>query len=266
MNKPTILLTNDDGIASPGLLAAAEALLPLGNVIVAAPLTQQTSMGRAQTGKLDAKFEPYLLTVNGIILEAYSLEASPAAVVRHFFLALPSRKPDLVVSGINYGENIGVGVTSSGTVGAALEGAMRGALALAVSLETDVHSQRSYSEQDWQGSIHFTRQFSEILLHKGSFPGVDVLKIEVPSKATAATPWRMTRLSPFMYYKSDIPAPSLESRRCDTTFQKYERDNEPCDTDAFAVREDRVVAVTPLCLDLTAKTPLDLVASWVDKE
>ena len=266
MNKPTILLTNDDGIASPGLFAAAEALLPLGDVIVAAPLTQQTSMGRSQTGKPEAKFEPYPMTVNGIALEAYSLEASPAAVVRHFFMVLPSRKPDIVISGINYGENIGVGVTSSGTVGAALEGAMRGSLALAVSLETDVHSQRTYSTQNWQGCIHFTRYFTEILLRKGKLPGVDVLKVEVPSDATAATPWRMTRLSPFMYYHSSIAEPSLESRRCDTLFQKHVRNNEPDDTDARAVRDDRVVAVTPLCLDLTAKTPLDLIGSWIDGE
>ena len=262
MDKPVILLTNDDGIASPGLLAAAEALLPLGRLIVAAPLTQQTSMGRSQTGNPDARFEPYSLTVNGIALEAYSLEASPAAVIRHYFMVFPTQKPDLIVSGINYGENIGVGVTSSGTVGAALEGAMRGSSALAVSLETDVYSQHSYSAQDWRGSIHFTRYFSELLLRKGMTPGVDVVKVEVPSCATATTPWRMTRLSPFMYYHSTLSNPNLESRRRDITFRKYERNNEPCDTDARAVRDDKVVAVTPLCLDLTARTPLDAVQTW----
>ena len=264
MNTPCILLTNDDGIASPGLAAAAEALLPLGRVIVAAPLEQQTSMGRAHTGNPEARFEPYPLRINGTELEAYSLEASPAAVVRHFFLALPDRKPDLVVAGVNYGENIGVSVTSSGTVGAALEAAMRGAPALAVSLETDAGAHRDYSTQDWSGSIHFTRFFADIVLRGGMPPGVDVLKLEVPAGASADTPWRMTRLSPFMYYHSELPDPGLESRRSDVRFRKQDRENEPCGTDAYVVRTERAVAVTPLGLDLTAKTPLSAVQSWAE--
>ena len=264
MDKPLILLTNDDGIASPGLAAAAKALLPLGRVIVAAPLKQQTSMGRAHAGNPEARFEPYPFRVDGVDLEAYSLEASPAAVVRHFFLALPGLKPDLVVAGINYGENIGISVTSSGTVGAALEAAMRGSPALAVSLETDVDLQREYSSQDWSGSIHFTRYFADIILRKGMAPGVDVFKIEVPAGASEDTPWHMTCLSPFMYYHSDIPAPCLESRRCDVRFRKQNRDDEPRGTDAHTVRTARAVAVTPLSLDLTARTPLDAVQSWVE--
>ncbi|SBV93460.1 5'-nucleotidase SurE [uncultured delta proteobacterium] len=263
MNRPMILCTNDDGIASPGLAAAAEALLPLGRLVVAAPLRQQTSMGRAHTGDPDARFEPYPLRIDGHDIEAYSLDASPAAVVRHFFLAMPDRKPDLVVAGVNYGENIGVSVTSSGTVGAALEAAMRGSPALALSLETEVDSQREYSDQDWSGSIHFTRYFAAMLLRRGMPPGVDLFKVEIPAGAGAETPWHMTRLSPFMYYHSEIAAPCLESRRCDVLFRKQKRDNEPRDTDAYAVRTARCVAVTPLSLDLTARTPLESVLSWV---
>lgn len=263
MTRPTILLTNDDGIASPGLRAAAEALLPLGRVVVAAPLHQQTSMGRAQAGNPEARFMPVPFSVNGTELEAYSLEASPAAVVRHVFMAMPGLCPAVVVAGINYGENIGLGVTSSGTVGATLEAAMRGASALAVSLETDVEAQHAYSEQDWTGSIHFTRYFAEGILKKGMAPGVHVLKVEVPAGAHAATPWRMTRLSPFMYYDSVVHAPCLETRRKEVIFSKRKGEGEPSDTDAYAVRTARAVAVTPLSLDLTAATPLDVVTSWI---
>lgn len=263
MNRPTILLTNDDGIASPGLLAAAEALLPLGKVLVAAPLTQQTSMGRSYTGNKDARLEPYNLAVNGTTLEAYSLEASPAAVMRHVFLAMPDLAPSLVVSGINYGENIGINVTGSGTVGAALESAARGVPSLAMSLETDILSQYSFSDQNWAGAIHFTRRFADIILRKGMAPGVDVLKVEVPANATAETGWRMTRLSPFMYYEARIDAPSIASRRGDAVFTKRSGADEPQDTDAYAVRTAKAVAVTPLSLDLTASTPLDIVSAWV---
>ncbi len=265
MNRPVILLTNDDGINSPGLAAAAEALLPLGRLIIAAPLCQQTSMGRAQTGTPEAKFEPVPFTVNGTVVEAYSLEASPAAVIRHFYMVLPDLKPQLVVAGINYGENIGVSVTTSGTVGAAMEAAMRGSPAMAMSLETDVDAQWSYTEQNWSGSIHFTRLFAENILRRGLAPGVDVLKIEVPAGACVGTPWRMTRLSPSMYYNSSIANPRLlESRRNDINFTKREGTDEPSDTDAYAIRRAREVAVTPLSLNLTARSSLDAVASWME--
>ena len=265
MSKPVILLTNDDGINSPGLAAAAEALLPLGRLIIVAPLRQQTSMSRAMTGVPEAKFESVPLTVNGTVVEAYSLDASPAAVVRHFFIAQPDIKPDLVVAGINYGENIGVSVTTSGTVGATIEAAMRGSPALAMSLETDIDSQWSYTEQDWSGGIHFTHFFAEKILLRGLAPGVDILKVEVPTGADVNTPWRMTRLSPSMYYTPSIINPRLlESRRSDIVFSKQDGLNEPPDTDAYAIRWVKEVAVTPLIFDLTARTPLDAVASWME--
>ena len=265
MNKPMILLTNDDGIASPGLMAAAEALMPLGKLVVAAPITQQTSMGRAYTGDPEARFERYSLTVGGVAVEAYSCDASPAAVVRHAFLALPHCNPALVVAGINYGENIGANVTGSGTVGATLEAAARGVPALAMSLETDIASHREYTEQDWSGSAYFTRFFAEGILRKGMPPGVQILKIEVPSDATEKTPWRMTRLSPFSYYECSVPNPGLECRRCETVFTKRSGVGEPSDTDAYAIRTARAVAVTPLSIDITASTPLNVVSAWVEK-
>ena len=265
MNRPTILLTNDDGIASPGILAACEALLPLGKVVVVAPLTQQTSMGRSYTGNADACFERYGFTVGDTKVDAYACEASPAAVLRHAFLTMPRLIPALVVAGINYGENIGTNVTGSGTVGAALEAAGRGFPALAVSLETDIASHREYSEQDWSASIHFTRFFAENIMRKGMAPGVSVLKVEVPSGATAATPWRMTRLSPFPYYESAMEHPRIDSPRRDTVFTKRSGVGEPSDTDAYAIRTARAVAVTPLTIDLTAPTPFNVVSAWVER-
>lgn len=265
MNRQTILLTNDDGIASPGLAAAAEALMTLGRLVVAAPLTQQTSMGRAYTGCPDACFQRYPLAVNGKEIEAYSCDASPAAVVRHALLALPHFSPALVVAGINYGENIGSNVTGSGTVGATMEAAANRIPALAVSLETDVASHREYTPQDWSGSLYFTRFFAENILRKGMPPGVDVLKVEVPSGATEETSWRMTRLSPFPYYEASIPGAGPHSRRGETVFAKRSGVGEPSDTDAYAIRTARAVAVTPLSLDLTASTPLNTVSAWVEK-
>lgn len=260
----TILLTNDDGIDSPGLAAAAEALLPLGRVVVTAPLHQQTSMGRSYASRPDAKFEPYPFFVNGQKVEAYSYEGSPAAVVRHALLGMPRLSPALVVAGINYGENIGINVTGSGTVGATLDAASRGIPALAMSVETSVEAHREYVEQDWTGSIHFTRFFADRILHKGMPPGANVLKVEVPANANAETPWKPTRLSPFTYYEARFEKASLENMRSDMRFTKRDGIGEPADTDAYAIRTGKTVSVTPLMLDLTASTPFPLLTAWAD--
>ena len=262
MNNASILLTNDDGIDSPGIRAAAQALFPLGKLVVAAPRTQQTSMGRAYTGPKDARFVPVSIEVEGTPVTAYACDASPAAVVRHAALVLPAFAPSLVVAGINYGENIGSGVTGSGTVGAALDAAGRGIAALAVSLETDIASHRSYTEQDWSAAIHFTRLFASAILQSGLPNGVDILKVEVPAGATEKTPWRMTRLSPTSYYQRRIENPTIESCLGDIVVSKSICLGEPANTDAYAIQTSKVVAVTPLSLDLTARVPLDIVGAW----
>ncbi len=134
--RPQILLTNDDSINSPGLWAAAEALSALGFVHVVAPRVQQTSMGRALPRDTDGHINPQKLVVHGKEWEVYGVGATPAQAVLHGMLEVMGFAPDLLVSGINYGENLASGITVSGTVGAALEGASLGIRSLAVSLQT----------------------------------------------------------------------------------------------------------------------------------
>ncbi len=262
--KPRILLTNDDGIASPGIVAAARALLSLGEVLVVAPSRQQTSMGRAYTGAPEARFEPASFTVDGVSVQAYACDASPAAVVRHALLVFPDFAPSLVVAGINYGENVGVCVTGSGTVGATLDAACKGIPSLAMSLETDIRSHREYSGQNWDAAEHFTRYFAQGLLRKGMPAGVDILKVEVPDTATKQTPWQITRLSPHLYYTLRLQRPGLEAELKDGVIGKRACDDEPHDTDAYAIRKAKAVSVTPLVVDLTARTPFDEVRSWLE--
>ena len=129
---PLILLTNDDGIHSPGLLAVAEAVCDLGDLLMVAPATQQTGMGRGSPPMMTAKSGDGW-TVGCQAMPAFALTGSPAQTVVYGVLALAphiyGRKPDLVISGINYGENLGTCVTGSGTVGAALQAAEIGILA-----------------------------------------------------------------------------------------------------------------------------------------
>ncbi|GER78552.1 MAG: 5'/3'-nucleotidase SurE [Anaerolineales bacterium] len=258
MKKPQILLTNDDGIQSPGLWAAAEALSALGYVTVAAPREQSSGMGRSLPSTSSGVITPESLVVHGQTWTVYAVSGSPAQAVLHAILEIMPQRPDLVVSGINYGENIGTGVTVSGTVGAALEAAALGVRSLAVSLETQQQYHLSYSREiDFAAAAQFTAKFARFLLDNSLPEDVNLLKVEVPSDATAETPWEMTRLTRQRYYDPlkperdswDVPAPVgyREALRLE---------KEPDGTDAFVVRKKRRVSVTPLSLDLTSRVDL----------
>src|SRR5258707_882790 len=134
MARLQILLTNDDGIRSPGLWAAASALAALGRVTVAAPREQSSGMGRSLPNTSSGIIQEEKIEVNGQEWKVHAVDGSPAQAVLHAVLEIMPQKPDLVVSGINYGENVGLGVTISGTVGAAMEGASLGFPSLAGSL------------------------------------------------------------------------------------------------------------------------------------
>ncbi len=260
-HKPQILLTNDDGIRSPGLWAAAEALERIGFVTVAAPREQSSGAGRGMPLGSDGRIRQEQVEVGGKRWTVYAVGGSPAQAVQHGILELMPRKPDLVVSGINYGENLGTGVTISGTVGAALEGAAAGVPALAISVETDPALHLTHSpETDFSGAAHFTRLFAELLLQLDRPADLDVLKVDVPAEATAETPWRVTRLSRARYF---VPVRPVRQRLEDRAGVGYKIDVDDSalepDSDTYALRVDRVVAVTPLSLDLTSRLKLDAI-------
>ncbi len=252
-----IVLTNDDGVHSPGLRAAVQAVLPLGKVTVLAPSTQQTGMGRSFTGDFDSPLIPVDYEVGGRQVAAYHCAGSPAAVVHHGLRVLfHDRMPDLLISGINYGENVGTSVTVSGTVGAAFEGAAHGIPAIAASLETPHGEYYHYSEQSWGTAAHFVAYFGDRILQSSLPFDVDVMKIDVPDTATQETAWRITRVSRRPYYMSQLE-PSLESTLNDAKLLiNPERHSAEADSDIYAVTIDRVVSVTPLSLDCTSRTDL----------
>jgi 5'-nucleotidase len=260
MEKRQILLTNDDGIDSPGLWAAAEALSDLGYVTVAAPRDQSSGMGRALPSTSDGIVTPRTLNVRGRDWTVYAVGGSPAQAVLHGAMEILPRLPDLVVSGINYGENPTVGITASGTVGAALEGAGLGIPSLAISLETDQEHFFSYSKDvDFSTAAHFCAVFARMLLEKRFPPDVDLLKADIPSNATPQTPWRLTRLSRQPYFVALRPTGSRDwSQPGRIGFQVQPRlENEPPDSDVYVLRVRREVALTPLSLDLTSRVPFD---------
>jgi len=257
--KTQILLTNDDGILSPGLWAAAAELENLGYVSVVAPREQSSGTGRSLPSTSDGIITPKEVQINGKTWTVYAVGGTPAQAVLHGALEVMPRKPDLVVSGINYGANIGSGITISGTVGAALEAAALGIPALAISLDTAVENHLTYStEVDFSTAAHFAAYFGKQLLDKSMPPDVNVLKVEIPASATPETPWEITRISPKRYY-SPLP-PDRDSWDQPTKLGYRIADDwekTSTDSDVYTLYRKKIISVTPLSLDLTSRLPLD---------
>ena len=258
MEELTILLTNDDGIASPGLHAAAAALTGLGRVVIVAPKEQKTSAGRSLDPSSDYRLTPHQIVVNGDELPAYSVKGSPAQAVRCGVLDLLPEKPDLLVSGINYGENVGSCVTTSGTVGAAIEAAALGIPSMAVSLETDPQENFSHSVAiNFSVAAHFTRLVAGMMIGAGQIPDVDLLKVEVPADASRDTPWTVTRVSRQAYYEPASPQ-QLRNSNGSSLFYRiaFNAKTLEADSDIHALRLRRFVSVSPLSIDMTSRVDL----------
>jgi 5'-nucleotidase len=255
--KPCILVTNDDGIHSPGLRAAVSALAPLGDLVVVAPLEQYSGAGRSFAQGSRGRIEPVEISWAGGSVQAYGVDGSPTQAALHGLVEFSPRRPDLAVVGINYGENLGNGITASGTVGAALEMASAGVPALAVSRQVASKYYLTHStEIDFAAAAHFVQMFARRLLasNTGLAKDVDLLKIDVPDTASPTTPWQVTRVSRQRYF--EILPPERESidgegplrYRISVDEASLERDS-----DIYALIYDRVVSVAPVSMDLSSR-------------
>jgi len=253
---PLILVTNDDGLNSPGLLAAAEAIADLGDLLIVAPERQQTSMSRAFiTGPTVGAVQAQELTILGKPVTSYAVSGTPAQAVTHAMVELASQRPDLCVSGVNYGENIGADLTISGTIGAALEASAYGIPGLAVSVQAGISQWRSHGERDWGPARYFTRRLARQILSEGLPGDVAVININVPDRATPKTEVRRTVQSRRRYYVY-LPPPAralAEPVRLQIRTVVEPELLEP-DSDIRAVACDGVVSVTPLTWSMTART------------
>ena len=257
--KPYILLTNDDGVQSPGLHALASAVLPFADIEIIAPSDQMTATGRGLFGDRSLQLQTTSLQISGKSISAYHAACSPALVV---YLGAQifreNRKPDLLMSGINYGENMGYDVTMSGTVGAAMQAAAMGIPALAVSKQTNINTHYEHTEENWDAASYFGAKFAALILENQLPLDVDLIKVDIPEFATQDTPWRVTRQAKQNYFVRVIDSPTLESRLSDG---RLTIPDDPKllahDTDIYTVLEDGLVSVTPMSLDSTARTDME---------
>ena len=247
-----ILITNDDGVASPGLMAVYEAVRSLGDAIIVAPASQQSAVGRSMT-----LFEP--LRIEKMNLQgtmAYAVNGTPTdSVIMGMYVVMADRKPDLVISGINIGENLSAeAVTTSGTIGAAMEAANQGVPAIAVSMhvleEADKFATAAMA-QDYAAAQGLIGKLARHVLEKGLPEGVDLLNVNFPAGATPETPVVVTRLARRMY-------DTIVHHRMDPRGRSYYWvdgtvvADAPEGTDLHTVHQRRQISITPLRLDMAA--------------
>lgn len=256
--KKEILLVNDDGIGSPGLQAAAAALAKLGHVTVAAPDSHFSHFGRGYHRQATGKISKHSMQVNGETWEVYGVDGAPSQTFLVALMEIVPQKPDLVVSGINFGENVSSDVTSSGTVGAALEAASFEIPALASSVQILQEEWDSYHlDVDFSAAAYFTSYFADLLLKKKMPFDVDVLNVTVPVGADAQTPWRITRLARERYYDPYIKREGGWDTDADFSAHRVILPTLGKDTDIHAAIIEKIVSVTPLSLDSTSRANFD---------
>ena len=179
-----ILVSNDDGVRAPGILAVAQALQSVGEITIAAPSENQSGKSHSIVTS-DPIFVDQVTLPGG--LHGYSIVATPATCVKVGVRALMSERPDLVVSGINRGYNLGLVTYVSGTVGAAREAALMGIPAIASSLSVD--------ETNYAPAAEIVRQVAQMVRDRGLEPGV-LLNLNIPAgPSTAIKGVRVTRQS-----------------------------------------------------------------------
>lgn len=239
--RPLILLSNDDGYLAIGLRTLRETLLPLGDVIVCAPESEQSATSHSLTLSRPLRLRDH---GSGIL----SLDGTPADCV---YVALHSgsrvlpRPPDLIVSGLNHGLNLGTDVFYSGTVAAAREGALKGYPAIAASATRDT---------DYAEAGHTIRRIGEALLREPPGRGM-LLNVNFP--AGSEWPLRKTRLGTRVY--TDTVEFRLDPRGNEYLWVggpgAEHRPMPGSDTDAF---DEGCVGVTPLRLDLYSSDDSDV--------
>jgi 5'-nucleotidase len=256
-----ILITNDDGVNSSGIVAAKDAVSGLGDIDVVAPATQQSGIGHALT-----LFEPIRVTSSNLRdgTKAYSVSGTPTDAVIIGIYEIMKKKPDLVISGINIGENLGMAeLTTSGTIGAAMEAAAHDVPALSVSLQVtrdDIKFHDGHVDLDFEFAQKTIRKLSEMILKKGLPEGIDFLNVNIPSHPETYK-IRLTRLGKRMY------SIHIQKRLDPRGREYYWIDGDPVEmdeegTDVYTIRGCNCPTITPVSLDCTSD--LDLMKNWLD--
>jgi len=241
----TILLINDDGIGSTGLIALKQKLDKCGKVVVVTPKEEISGIGKAITSDKHVRVEEVKLSDGS---KAYATSGTPADSYLLGVNKIFKRRPDLVVTGINLGPNLGIDdLLNSGTLGAAIEAAIHGVPAIAVSYCKQTISDRKADKaritaQELDLAASLAQKIVEFVLEKGMPQGVDILSVNVPEKADCRQ-MKVTKLS-YVGYR-DIYTKEEEGYRI-VQWRLADYGDPDTETDVHVVKEEGCISITPI--------------------
>jgi 5'-nucleotidase len=251
-NKPLIFVTNDDGIFSKGIRSLVEAVTPFGEIVVIAPDKPQSGMGHA-------------ITVNNVLrmdkshifgkIQAFTCSGTPVDCVKLGIYELMKRKPDLLVSGINHGENTSTNVLYSGTMSAAVEGAMEDVPSIGFSLANfDADADFSASQ------LVIKKVIQEVL--KNKIPSGTCLNVNIPKLSKDELKGIKVCRAAKAFWEDSF------DRRLDQFGNpyfwltgKFENHDKGEDTDLIAL-EQGFASVVPVQFDMTAYHTIKELKNW----
>jgi 5'-nucleotidase len=255
------LISNDDGVTASGILSSKKAVENLCDTYVVAPETQQSGIGHALT-----LYEP--LRVNEHVLKdgsiGYGISGTPTDAVTLALFEIMDETPDIMISGINTGFNLGQAeLTTSGTLGAAIEAASFGIPTIAISQEVtrdDIKFENGAIEIDFEFASKMLGKLSKMVLKKGLPEGIDLLNVNIPENPINDE-FEVVTLGKRMY------TPVIHKREDPRGKPYYWIGGEPYTrdepgSDGYELRREQKTTVTPLKLDLTSD--LSLLKEWFE--
>lgn len=250
-----ILITNDDGINSHGICALAKEFKKIGNVVISAPDRQRSACSHSIT-----MHDPITVVkqdFHGMNLEAYAVSGTPADCVKLAIEKLFNGKIDVCISGINEGANLGTDVLYSGTVSAAIEGALLNIPSIAVSLVLG----KGVKDHDYDIAAYYTAKVYHKLINEGFVPGT-VLNINVPScRREELKGITATSLGTIKYTNTYIEKEDTEGNKAYWLAGEIIKTENGSTTDIYAVKNN-YISITPMHFELTKYDYIDKIKGW----
>ncbi len=249
-----ILITNDDGIYSEGIKILAKKFSSFGKVFVMAPDRERSAISHAITFHHPIRVEEVNFGENNT--KAWSVDGTPADCVKLALDIILPQTPDIIISGINKGANLGNDIFYSGTVSAALEGALSGIPSIAVSLAV---KKDKNNELYYANAAHITQKTALKVLESG-FPSSTALNLNVPNtKYINGT--AVTKLGRVQYKNCFVKRTDPRGRIYYWLSGDIIEVNQDMETDVWAVKNN-YISITPITFNLTNYEFIKLIKNW----
>ena len=253
MKRPLILVTNDDGINAPGIRTLISVVKNIGDVIVVAPDSPQSGMGHAIT--INSTLHSSRITPKNSEIIEYSCSGTPADCVKLAINELMPRKPDLCVSGINHGSNSSINVIYSGTMSAAVEGAIGGIPSIGFSLLDYSH------EADFRASKIVIKKIVKKVLKEGLQKGT-CLNVNIPKCSySEINGYKICRQANARWLEDFRKRKDSTGKTYYSLSGNFQNFDDCKDTDEWALA-NRYVSIVPVQYDITSFDSIPELKSW----